>query len=306
MLSHGRTAESFEQTLARRRAEIRARGDLADVTVEQQLDYLERLVAFPFGRFILQHRGWDGYWTDVIIEHPARGRASGTAPDGRPLTELERQVMDTFPAILATQERARHFAAIIQDHVLSGATLASIPCGLMRDLLARDFSGVTDVRLVGIDIDENSLIQAAQLAEAYGLSAVTTFRQRDAWALDARAEFDLIASNGLNIYERDDARVTELYRRLFEALKPNGVLVTSFLTPPPILDPRSEWNMGAIDLRALRLQQILSKEIVGATFDCFRSPATTKRQLQDAGFSTIELTWDKARTFPTALAHKVP
>ena len=304
ILSHGGVVLPFEQTLAEKRRDISERGDLADATVMEQLDLLDQLMEFPFGRFLLEHRGWNGHWTDFVMEHPERGRESGTAPDGRPLSDLERQLLDTFPTVLATQERSRHFATAIQAHLVNGAVLASIPCGLMRDLLGRDFTALSDVRLVGIDIDKESLSGATRLAEQYGLSASATFLKNDAWALGCHEEFDLIASNGLNIYEPDDGRVTELYRRFFAALRPGGVLVTSFLTPPPTIDPASEWDMTAIDPKALRLQRIIFADIVGTTFQCYRSSPTTNAQLQEAGFLACDVIWGHARMFPTVVARK--
>ena len=167
------------------------------------------------------------------MQHPEHGRSKGTAPDGRPLTHLERQLLDTFPIVLATQERSRHFAKAIQRHVKPGAVLASIPCGLMRDLLGRNLANAANIRLVGVDIDSDSLVQAAQLAGACGLSSIVTFSRSDAWTLDQREAFDVISSNGLNIYEPDDDRVIWLYRGFHNALKPGGVLITSALTLPP-------------------------------------------------------------------------
>jgi SAM-dependent methyltransferase len=304
ILSHGGAALPFEQKLAEKRREMSEKGDLADATVGEQLDLLDQLIEFPFGRFLLEHRGWNGYWTDFVMEHPERGRENGTAPDGRRLTDLERQLLDTFPTVLATQERSRHFATIIQEHLVDGAVLASIPCGLMRDLLGRNFDGLSDVRLVGIDIDRESLSEARHLAKQYGQSVSATFLQKDAWEIGLHDEFDLIASNGLNIYEPDNGRVTDLYRCFFTALRPGGVLVTSFLTPPPAIDPASEWNMTAIDPKALRLQRLIFVDIVGATFQCYRNSSVTNTQLREAGFWVCDVIWDQARMFPTVVARK--
>lgn len=303
-LSHGNAGLRFEAALAEKKRGISERGDLADATVAEQLDLLDQLVEFPFGRFLLLNRGWNGFWTDFVMEHPVSGRASGIAPDGRPLTILERQLLDTFPTVLATQERSRHFATVIQQHLVDSATLASIPCGLMRDLLGRDFAAASFVRLVGIDLDAESLSRAKQCAQQYGLLASATFVEADAWELGFHEEFDLIASNGLNIYEPDDRRVTELYRGFFAALRPGGILVTSFLTPPPSIDPASEWNMGAIDPEALRLQRVIFVDIVGAAFQCYRNSSTTKAQLQESGFSECDIIWDRGRVFPTVVARK--
>lgn len=299
VLSHGHAAETFETTMARVREKIIHRGDLPYTTVDEQLDVLEQLAQFPFGQFLLQNRGWNGYWTDFVMQHPEHGRLTGQAPDGRPLTKLERQMLDTFPTVLATQQRSRHFAAAIQQQVWPGAVLASIPCGLMRDLLGRDLADAVGIRLVGIDIDADSLRQATALAEDRGLDSVTSVVQQDAWALDVQHAFDVICSNGLNIYEPDDNRVVMLYSGFHAALKPGGVLVTSALTPPPLDGQASEWAMDRIDPEAFRMQRVVFADIIGATFQCFRSSETTWAQLARAGFRSIEVVWDNARMFPT-------
>jgi chemotaxis methyl-accepting protein methylase len=43
--------------------------------------------------------------------------------------------------------------------------------------------------------------------------------------MDAVEEFDLISSNGLNIYVKDKEQVIALYQKFFDALKPGGTLV---------------------------------------------------------------------------------
>lgn len=45
--------------------------------------------------------------------------------------------------------------------------------------------------------------------------------------LKEKNAFDVITSNGLNMYESDPDRLVALYRRFFEALKP-GNLVAQF------------------------------------------------------------------------------
>jgi hypothetical protein len=106
----------------------------------------------------------------------------------------------------------------------------------------------------------------------------------------------VLVSNGLNLYEPDDARVTRLYARFAAALKPGGLLVTSFLTPP------AEWDMTRVDSVALARQQLLFSDVIGARWQCFRSSELSRRQLADAGLTEIEIVPGRANIFPTALA----
>jgi SAM-dependent methyltransferase len=279
-------------------------GDKEHVTVDEQLQLIDKLGEFPLGEFILQNRGTNGYWTDYMIEHQYRNRFNGTDADGRQLTQLEKIFLDRFPLVIATQQRAVHFSRVIQSHVREDAVIASLPCGLMRDLLALDFSGIKNFKLVGIDIDKMSLNYARQLSEKYQISSHVEFCQSDAWNQPFENYFTLLTSNGLNVYEPDDDRIVALYRQLFKALKPGGILVTSCITPSPDNDPNSEWNLDVMDWDAMLQQKMLYSDILSFNPRGLRSSSTTKMQLSDAGFENFDLVWDSARMFPTIIAEK--
>lgn len=100
----------------------------------------------------------------------------------------------------------------------------------MGELLYLNYSAVRDFRLVGIDIDKDALAGAKALAQSLKLHKNVELLEKDGWRLGLKNEFDLISSNGLNIYEPDTNKVTELYRQFYLALKQGGKLVTSFLT----------------------------------------------------------------------------
>jgi SAM-dependent methyltransferase len=280
---------------ARRR--IVAIGDQPHVSVAEQLALLDEIVTFELGRFLLVHRGLNGYWTHYIACLYPRQRVAGGA---EPRTALERALLDRSPTLLATQERFEHFRRLVAEEVSRRAggslSLASVPCGLMADLLTLDYSAARDVHLAGFDLDEESLGLAAEQAADRGL-AVELSRE-DAWALSARDRFDVLVSNGLNLYEPDEERVVALYERFAAALKPGGLLVTSFLTPP------AEWIMSRIDPEALRLQRIIFADIIGARWQCFRTSETSRAQLSRAGFTDIELVPDRANLFPTIVGRR--
>ncbi|NEP84694.1 MAG: hypothetical protein F6K39_45290 [Okeania sp. SIO3B3] len=87
------------------------------------------------------------------MEHQYTGRVTGIDPEGRNLTELEKFILDKNPGTLATQERYINFRKVIQNYVQEGVVFASLPCGVMRDLLKLDFTGVDNFRLVGKDLE---------------------------------------------------------------------------------------------------------------------------------------------------------
>ncbi|MDJ0519769.1 MAG: hypothetical protein QNJ74_27085 [Trichodesmium sp. MO_231.B1] len=153
-LSHGNQNETIEETIERVKQRIIQSGDKPHITVARQLELLNELASFPLGQFLLQNRGVNGYWTDYVMEHQYRGRVTGIDAEGRILTELEKFLLDK--KFLPTQQRYVIFSEFIQNYVRDGIVFASLPCGVMRDLLKLDFTGVENFRLVGIDIDYES------------------------------------------------------------------------------------------------------------------------------------------------------
>lgn len=298
LISHGGEAgRRFEDALSAVRARIEAAGPMPGATVEQQLALLDELAGFELGRFLIEHRGLNAYWTHQIVTYRSDvARAGGASGD------LYSRIFQTLPSALATRERFGIFQRELQALLRPGLTLASVPCGVMGELLLLDYAACPDVSLVGIDLDAQAIDAAQALAAQRGLAPRVALHCADAWALDAHEAFDVLTSNGLNIYEPDDERVTALYRGFFAALKPGGRLVTSFLTPPPMLSAQSPWDMTAIDPAALALQHLLFVRLIDAKWSTFRTHAQTQAQLEAAGFVDIAFIDDRARLFPTVLA----
>jgi hypothetical protein len=88
------------------------------------------------------------------------------------------------------------------------------------------------------------------------------------------------------------------------ALFPGGILVTSFATPPPVVDAASPWDMSKINPEDLMLQSIVFSDIVKVKWQCFRTVDQTYLQLKSTGFSDIDFIYDDARLIPTVIARK--
>jgi len=304
LLSHAIAPEdvaTIVQTVSER---IKREGDKEHVSVQRQLELLHELSQFDFGRFLLRNKGIDAYWSHYFLMHPRLRRKKGENYRGEQLSSLESFLLELAPATLATQERFEIFLKENQRNVRNGAKLACIPSGMMGELLYLNFEGIDDIKLVGLDYDSDALEDAKILAEKQKLSQFVDLTQRDAWQLDIHDEFDLISSNGLNIYEPDDNKVTELYRQFYKALKMNGKLVTSFVTYPPYAVDHCEWSMDEVNQQDLLLQRILFADILNAKWQCFRSTQKTKEQFSSVGFSHIRFLYDKAHIFPTVIATK--
>ena len=195
------------------REQLSAKTNLA-LPLDQEQALLNQLSEFALGRFLLSNKGLNGYWTSYIILH---------GPKDDKLDGLERWMLHKSPAIIATQERFQIFQLHLQKYLRNGMQIASIPCGLMDDLLGLDHSKIQDVKLVGIDLDTKSIELAEKNAEKYNIKNVL-FINKDAWNLGVFQEYDIITSNGLNIYQPDDKKVIELYKEFYKALKPSGIL----------------------------------------------------------------------------------
>jgi len=304
LISHAVTPETIDIISKKISGRIKQQGDKPYCTIAQQLDLLDQLTQFDLGRYLLQNQGVNGYWTHYFLTHPWFGRKTGKNNRGEPLSKLEKFLLDKSPVLLATQQRFEIFLKENQQQVKDHAKLACIPCGMMGELLYLDYHNIGNIELVGIDYDLNTFNDAQDLAKKQNLTKFIKLIQQDAWHLSFENEFDLISSNGLNIYEPDDSKVTELYRQFYKALKPGGKLVTSFLTFPPHLTQQCEWDLSKINQQDLLLQKIIFVDIIEAKFQCYRSTEQTRAQLAEVGYRDIEFIYDEAKIFPTVVTYK--
>jgi ubiquinone/menaquinone biosynthesis C-methylase UbiE len=262
------------------------------LSLDDTLKLLTQLTEFELGQFLLENQGLNGYWTSYLILN---------GPKKNDLSELEYWMVHKAPVVKATQERFRIFQRIIQNRLKSGMTLLSIPCGTMDDLITLDKTSVSNIQLVGIDLDPES-IALAKLNALNNECTNTSFIKKNAWELDTYETYNLITSNGLNIYEADDSKVIVLYKNFFKALKPKGILVTSFLTPPPSISKDSNWKN--FDPQELKKQKAIFADIIQAKWQVFRTEAQTRKHLEAAGFKILDIIYDTQGMFPTIIAEK--
>lgn len=252
---------------------------------------------FELGRFLLDNLGLNGHWTSYVLMHPDRGRLTKVSSDGTPFSKLESWLLDRCPIFLATQERFRIFRDLTKPLLRPGMSLASLPAGLMDDLLTLDYSKTPRVVLTAIDLDSDTLREAEENYRRLRPPVEARFERRDAWQLSSSERYNLLTSNGLNIYVQDDDRCTDFYRNVAAALKPDGVFVLSFITPPEQWEPK--------DSQDLEYQRFLFTEVVPVKWSCVRDERKTREQLGIAGFEVVSVTYDDQRMFPAVVAKKV-
>lgn len=268
--------------------------------LDETLDLLAQLQEFELGRFLLHNRGLNGYWTSYIFRYSSGDPTS---------TPLEHWLLN-WSLLRGARERFHRFKAEIARHVTDGAVLASVPCGVMDDLLQQDYRGVSGFRLVGVDIDAESLALAKENAAQRGLEEHCDFLLRNAWQLDVEGEFDLVVSNGLNMYESDPDRLVELYRNLGRSLRVGGTLLLSFLTPPPpppweAPERAHEWDRYGITEEDLRRELSLFGDIVQAKYLNFSSEAEVRAQLEQAGLEVAFVSYSPTGVLPIVSATRV-
>lgn len=286
--------KAFQIIVNRLKYRVTQRGDLPYISVKKQLEYIDELSQFPLGQSLLEKRTVDTFWTDFIT----------TCPHQKKLLGLEDFILNRSLFTLAWRELLQNFKKIIQGSLKDNVTVASIPCGAMREVLELDYSSTSNFTLIGVDIELNSLSLAQQLAKEIGLIHNLKLHQKDAWQLPYDSEIDLIASCGLNIYISDRKKVLDLYRQFLTALKPDGKLVVGFLTYPPDEKMPSEWYLDKIAPEDLFLEKVLYKDILELKWRNFRTSDEFENELKEAGFSEVTFCYDTLRVFPTVIAKK--
>tara|TARA_B100000989_G_C19532054_1_gene470628 strand:- start:6206 stop:6673 length:468 start_codon:yes stop_codon:yes gene_type:complete len=153
-------------------------------------------------------------------------------------------------------------------------------------------------------LDNSVFSLAQQLAAQLNVNRPFELRCQDAWELKEHNEFDVVLSNGLNIYVPERQRVIALYESILQTLRPNGTLVTSVLTPPPGKGADCEWNFDEIDKTALVRQAGIFAHILQATWSNYCTTEDMISRLQEAGLVDIEVIPDARNMFPTFVGRK--
>ncbi|MCX6989759.1 MAG: class I SAM-dependent methyltransferase [Chlamydiae bacterium] len=308
LLSGSRTHHSLypgiEEAVENLKDGFISRNDFSHITREEVVAILDDLASFPLGRHILLSGGSNGMWTDYLIS--PQEYFTGKSLVDLDLSVIERFFLFNSPTVLAQRELYIKLKKNAQKLIANGKIFASLPCGLMRDLLSLDYSGIDDISLIGIDIDRDSLNRSEILSRELDIDRVNVkYIQEDAWNLQYKDSFDFISSIGLNMYERDEEKVVQFYRNLFDALKPGGTLFTGVLTWPPYLDSRkSNWEVNAIPKYDMYLETVLHRDILNIQWFNFRTLAEIKDDFRKAGFSNIRIEPDSRCIFPAIIAVK--
>ena len=303
ILSHGHSQNALGVEIKN----IEDKLGLSEISFEDSLvlkGLFEEMKNSPIGLKLIEHKGLNAEMTQQAVLYDHTIKPVGRYPDGTPLADFDRRFYEAFPVVKATQERGAIFKKLLQQALPKKGVVGSCPCGLMDDLLRLNYDEAGGVSLVGIDLDQHALEQAKENAEKLLVLIPHYLEKRDAWDLESPERFDILTSNGLNIYVNDEEKLKSLYRSFYDSLKPDGILVISALTPPPALDPNCEWDFSKIDQEALLMQKRILSDILNIKWLNFRRSDLTVAQLKEAGFKSVDIHWDQAKMFPTFFCKK--
>ena len=288
---------------------IQQKKDLLSYSVEDTVTLVKELASFDFGRYMLKNKGWNGFWTQyAIIKAPQIDKSK--------LSELEYWILHNSPLCKATQQRYKFFKTHLQYYLNQYKLdtnknqpyrMVSVPSGLMDDLLSLDFTETTNVHLYGFDLDTKGIEKATENVLQYSSSlqrnnVQVSFTKSNAWELNSNEDiikdkYDIVTSNGLNIYVHDENQVIELYRQFRSILKVGGILITSFIVPP------QEWRPSNPD-DAIK-SKVIFFEIIEFNTANYRTEDTKRKQLESVGFKIVDVIYDDQHIFPTIIAQAV-
>ena len=278
-----------------------------------QLQYLKKLYNFDLGKHLIDEDSLDAYWTDFLTSYPDNSEYQNMVRATND-NDLLLFLTEKAPIILATQQRLKIFSELIQSDIINNVlnspsyTIANFGCGYMRDILSCNFSCLdASNRIYGIDTNPYLNEEMQNLFNHYhdidGINPVVELIVEDAWTFQLPNKADLIVSNGINIYEPDDQKVTNLYKNFADNLIDGGRLIISVITPLPGDARGCSWEIDTIDPDDLHKQSLIL-QAAQVKWTATRTVDQSIEQLKEAGFNSFKVFYDQAQMFPAIYATK--
>lgn len=200
-----------------------------------------------------------------------------------------------FHEVMA-EESEQTTVAALDDHILplldgmqerlrAGIDMLDVGCGSGRALLALA-RAYPQSRFVGLDMADETLATARQIAHERGLTNVT-FEVRDAAALGAHRAFDLVtAFDAIH----DQAAPAAVLRNVAEALRPGGVFLMQDIAASSRLEANRYHPLGTF-LYTISCFHCMSVALVngGAGLGAVWGKELALTMLREAGFGRVRV-----------------
>lgn len=242
------------------------------------LTLLDKLDSCPLGRFLIQNRGVDAYWTKVITQN--KGGYSN---------DFEVELVNRPPLCNATQERYQIFKQQILN-LSANSKILSVPAGLLPEfseelILSKKF------KIDAYDLD-SSCSEQSGLAELENVNYIV----KNVFKMDVKNHYDAVISNGLNIYLKTNDEVQKFFQILSNSLKQDGILISSFIA--------SLEGVNIKNLDNAKFGKQVFADILNVTWTKTHAEDEFSQILSNCGFDIKEIIYDSQKMFPTIVAIK--
>lgn len=245
---------------------------------ENLLGLLSQLESCPLGRFLIQNRGLDAYWTKVITQNK-----------GGYDSDFEKKLITIPPIFIATQQRYQIFKQQIID-LPNNSKILSVPAGLLPEF-SRELILSKNFNVDAYDLDSSCAAQSG-LAELKNVNYIV----KDVFKMDIEGHYDAVVSNGLNIYLKTNNEVQKFFQILNNSLKQGGIIVSSFIA--------SLEDVSIKKLENAKFGKQIFADILNVTWTKTHAEDEFRQILSSCGFEIKEIIYDSQKMFPTVVAIK--
>ncbi len=264
---------------------------------EEELAILDQLGNFAMGKHLLTHGDLTPYWNSYMVTNHSKPFFENS---------IEEWLIKRAPRVKASREHSDALRHQLQKYIKINSKIATIPAGNMNDLLSLNLDGVFDVHMVGVDSNEHNINFAKdhyKPSNNFSAEFIVSDKLEMPKNKGFDNHFDLLLSNGHDIPGANADALMEMYKDFHKLLRQDGVLITSFLTPPPEADLRSTWRN--YDAKDILIEKAIFTDILGSQKQFFQTEDDVREVLEKAGFKIVEIIYDSQAMMPTVVAKKL-
>jgi hypothetical protein len=254
---------------------------------------LQHLASFELGCYLLLNGRLNGYWLSDVVLNTKIDHEIGP---------LEQWLRFRSPYICANRERFHTFQLEAHRRMTSNTNIASIPCGLMDDLLRLNYQSFDNIHLWGIDSEDEALAIANGNALNFGLENFTTLLKRDLCHLQITDAFDIVLSYGHNKLPMQRDWIVGFYQQIHLSLKSNGTLITAFHTSSTLTPSNPSETPNLTDSL---LEHVIFNDILESDFTHSYTLDEATQILTESGFKILEIQPDSRGILPTLICQKI-